>query len=178
MARVNAFARVRNENREVGVGGRGANNWVQTTLNTDNASHSNCAVSVTAEVVGNGRNYVERRAGGDQRKSVFTIELPEQNDEFCEVEIVTHNHELRQLVNMGAMLVALKGASEMAQATDKKKFKKGVATIETAGRILEDLKSREKDFPKVILPGGVTLAHALACVKIVGDIISGQGGSN
>jgi hypothetical protein len=52
--------------------------------------------------------------------------------------------------------------------------KRGVATIATAGRILAELERQAgESLPRVVLPGGVTLAHALACIQIVRDLIGG-----
>jgi hypothetical protein len=173
---------------------RGNAHRVWARLNTDNASRSDCDLQVSAEVNG------ERQAGGkprktcqhcrrrwesgetrcpncsavrqgiDTRKTAFLIGLPGQADEYCEVEIVVGNPALRRLATVGAFLCAVKGATEVAQGDQER----GKATIRTAAKILGELEEEtQQNMPRVILPGGVTLAHALACVKIVQDLIGG-----
>ena len=51
--------------------------------------------------------------------------------------------------------------------------------METAGQILAELEEEAtKNLPRVTLPGGITLAHALACVRIVEDLIHGEAKGN
>ncbi len=173
MARVNAFLRAGNDNgREVSVGGRGRSDSVWAKLNTDNAGGSDCGLYVSAEVCGTGVRYQERRlkSVGDGRRSVFTVTLPEAND-HCTVNIECHGESLRQLATIGAALATVKGAADVARGEKAQ----GIRTIRQARKLLAEIESTPSDIPDVILPGGVTLRHALACVKIVQDLVAGKG---
>ncbi len=204
MGRVDAFGEIGNElgaHQSVG-GARGNAHRVWARLNTDNASRSDCALRVSAEVDGErhaggklrktchncGRRWADGwggervclncgadRQGIDTRKTTFEIGLPDQADEHCEVEIVVGNPALRRLATVGAFLCAVKGATEVAQGDQER----GKATIRTAAKILGELEEEARqNMPRVTLPGGVTLAHALACVKIVQDLIGGPSKGN
>lgn len=206
MARTNAFLTAGNDNgRRISMGGRKSQSSVWARLNTDNASHSDCSICVSAEVVGQrslngkprktchncGRKWVEGtyeggytpneddlrecpgcgadRQGIDTRKSCFRVELPDQNDEFCEVEIVEHGYALKQLARMGAALAAIKGIVQIVDGentNDEDKIELGKKTLETAGEIVAELESHIK-LPNVTLPGGYSLKHALACIEFV-----------
>ncbi|GAG28125.1 unnamed protein product, partial [marine sediment metagenome] len=181
-------------------GARGNAHRVWARLNTDNAGGCDCALIVRAEVLGerhhNGRpqrktcrNCGRRwesgetrcpecgtvRQGIDTRKTVFEVGLPDQAGQHCEVEIVVGNPALRRLATVGAFLCAVKGAAEVAQGDQQR----GKATIRTAARILGELEEEtQQNMPRVTLPGGVTLAHALACVQIVRDLIGGPSKAN
>lgn len=177
MARVNAYLRAGNDNgRDVSVGGRGRSDSVWAMLNTDNATHSDCALKVSAEVTGPGLRSRERRlkSVGDGRRSVFTVELPRQCDEYCEVKINLAGESLRELARIGAALCGVQGVLQASQG-DKAG---GIRTIEQARELLAELESAKPEFPNVTLPGGVTLKHALACVKIVSDLIGGTPAAN
>lgn len=159
MARVNAFLRAGNDNgRAVSVGGRGASDGVWADLNTDNATHSDCGMRVTADVCGPGVRSKERRlkSVGDGRRSVFHVTLPRQADEYCEVHIHLEGDHLR----------------EVARLADS------IRTMEQARELLWLVKAETTAIPNVNLPGGVTLKHALACVKIVQDLIAGETAAN
>jgi len=173
MARVNAFLRAGNDNgRQVSVGGRGRSDSVWANINTDNASHSDCGIKVSAEVCGPGVRYQERRlkSVGDGRTSVFTVELPDQCDEFCRVEIQLAGEPLRELARIGAALCGVRGALQVAHG----KKAEGIRTIEQARELLAQVETTPTAIPNVNLPGGVTLKHALACVRIVQDLIAGK----
>ena len=172
MARVNAFLRAGNDNgRAVSVGGRGRADAVWATLNTDNAGGSDCGMRVTAEVCGHGTEYRERRKkGGDQRQTIFTVTLPKRN-EFCYVHLQCDGDSLRELARIGAALCGVKGALQVAHGEQAE----GIRTIKQARELLAQVESTPTEIPNVILPGGATLKHALACVKIVQDLIAGKG---
>ncbi len=201
MARVDAYGEIGNDlgaRQSVG-GARGNAHRVWARLNTDNAGSSDCALQVSAEVNGErhaggavrktcrdcGRHW-ERgeatcpecgtvRQGIDTRKTVFEVGLPDQAGDHCEVEIVVGNPALRRLATIGAFLCAVKGAAEVAQGEQTR----GKATIRTAAKILGELEEEARqNMPHVTLPGGVTLAHALACVQIVQDLIGGPSKAN
>jgi hypothetical protein len=115
------------------------------------------------------------RQGIDTRKTVFEVGLPDQAGQHCDVEIVVGNPALRRLATVGAFLCAVKGAAEVAQGDQKR----GKATIRTAAKILGELEEEtQQNMPRVTLPGGITLAHALACVQIVRDLIGGPSKAN
>ena len=173
MARVNAFLQAGNDNgREVAVGGRGRSDAVWAKLNTDNAGGSDCGLHVSAEVCGPGLRYQERRlkSVGDGRRSVFTVTLPKASD-HCTVNIEHHGESLRQLARMGTALAMVKGAVDVAHGEKEQ----GIRTIRQARKLLAEIENMPSDIPNVMLPGGVTLKHALTCVKIVQDLITGKG---
>jgi len=201
MARVDAYGEIGNDlgaHQSVG-GARGNAHRVWARLNTDNAGRCDCALNVSAEVIGErhtggklrktcrdcGRRWESGetrcpecgtvRQGIDTRKTVFEVGLPDQAGEYCEVEIVVGNPALRRLATVGAFLCAVKGATEVAQGDQKR----GKATIRTAAKILGELEEEARqNMPRVTLPGGVTLGHALACVQIVQDLIGGPSKAN
>lgn len=205
MGRVNVFVRAGNKNRDVSVGGRGgASDSGYAVLNTDNATQHDCALSVRAEVLGQRGGTVRKtcdcgykftsdktprcpechapRQGMDTRASHFEVELPDQQDENCTVEIVEHGHRLACLARLGAALCVLKGASEAAvgqEVGDADKVKSGTLTIKKAVEIVDELDAEiGKNLPKVMLPGGVTLAHALACVEVCRRMAEGRRSKN
>ena len=93
MARVNCYGLMSGDNREVSLGGRARNDSISASVNTDNATHSDCSVHVNASVRGNGLTALERRTSeGDQRQSNFTITLPVQSDEFCRVRLSLNHY--------------------------------------------------------------------------------------
>jgi hypothetical protein len=103
------------------------------------------------------------------------VGLPDQADAHCEVQIVVGNPALRRLATVGAFLCAVKGATEVAQGNQRR----GRATIRTAARILGELEEEARQsMQQVTLPGGVSLAHAVACVQIVQDLIGGPSKAN
>lgn len=118
------------------------------------------------------------RQGIDTRKSHFTVKLPDQTDGNCEVVITTPHYEAERILQFGAMLCTLQGAAMQAEgvATDQPELvKSGRVRIKQAQKILaEHEAAADKALPNVILPGGVTLAHALACVKLVDQIVQGK----
>ncbi len=198
MARVNAFLRAGNDaGRDVSVGGRGRSDRVWVLLNTDNGGRSDCSLHVSAEVAGESAlggaprklcdcgyrweagAWEERicpecntiRQGIDTRKSVFTVELPEQSDDFCEVEIQQHGARWDSLIRFGAALCGVKAAQEAAAGEQDQ----AVRTIEGARKILQELDENRGSLPRVTLPGGVDMAHALACVRIVQGLLA-EGG--
>lgn len=171
MGRVNAFLEAGNENRSVSVGGRGGQaNSVWAWLNTDNRCGS-AAIRVKAEVVGNTDSKTRRlkRAGGDNRTSIFTVELPDPS-EAVEVHLVEKGHALKQLAAIGAALCLVKGVHEAETNPSHAKtcVRFGIETL------LELEAEIGKNIPNVILPGNITLAHALACVEIVRGLQDGK----
>ena len=204
MARVDAYGEIGNDlgaRQSVG-GARGNAHRVWARLNTDNAGQSDCCLHVSAEVDGErhtggqirktcrgcGRRWADdwggekvcpdcgiERQGIDTRKSCFQIGLPDQDNGHCEVEITTGNPAMRDLVAIGAMLCGLKGAQEIAHGEPER----GKATVETAAQLLAEMEAEaQENMPRVTLPGGITLAHALACVQIVQDLIGGPSKAN
>jgi hypothetical protein len=177
MSRVNAYLEAGNDaGRRVSVGGRASSDSVWARLNTNNATGSDCALKVSAEVTGPGLRSKERRlkSVGDGRRSVFTVELPRQCDENCEVTINLAGEGLRELARISAALCGVKGAMQVASG-DKAG---GIRTIKQARALFAELESAKPEFPNVVLPGGVTLKHALACVRIVQDLIGGTPAAN
>jgi hypothetical protein len=174
MGRVNAFVSAGNDaGREVSVGGRGGSaNRVWAHLNTDNAGGSDCGLRVTAEVCGPGTESRERRLKsiGDGRRSRFVVTLPEPSD-YCAVHLQCHGDNIRELARIGAALATIKGAGDIANGEPAQ----GVKTIREARKLLAELDKTETHIPNVILPGGATLKHALACVKIVQGLLEGKG---
>lgn len=164
MGRVNTFLKAWNDNgREVTVGGRGGqSNKVSAWLNSDNAGGES-SLTASVEVVGN-TDYKTRRKEGDDRKSIFTVELPEPS-EHIEVHLVEHHHGLKQLAGIGAALCVVKGLSE----GNKPALKFGVETL------LQLEAEIGKEVPHIILPGGVSLSHALACVQVVKNMQESNG---
>lgn len=89
--------------------------------------------------------FVSARVSQD--RSYFNVELPEQGDENCEVVISDSRIIGRTLAELGVKL---------ASTTDLKSAKKLLLELE-----------QERKFPKVWLPGDVSLVRALAAVKIL-----------
>lgn len=117
MARADVFVSVDNGNRQVNIGGGYGRQTSQAdvTVNTDNATHDDCPVKVSCRVKGD-RNLGGKprktchdcrhnfgdsnpvagetcpkcgavRQGQDTRVSVFELDVPEQDDEYCLVYI-------------------------------------------------------------------------------------------
>jgi hypothetical protein len=172
MARVNAYLRASSDNgRTVSVGGRGASDRVSAWLNTDNRAGS-ADMSVKAEVIGRGMRAKDRRRKdtGDDRKSVFTVDLPEPS-EAVEVYIRPAGAWASELIGMGAMLCGVK-AAEQAIAGDSAGAS---ATLASVADILRGHEESLANLPEV-LPGGVTLRQALAAVATV-KTLQERGGS-
>ncbi len=169
MARMNAFLRAGNDNREVSVGGRSQSNGVWARLNTDNAMSHDVSLYVEAEVTGPGLTYRERRlkSVGDQRRTHFTVRLPKA-DQGATVYLELAGDWAKGLIAMGAALVGLQAAQEASEGRPKS----AKAKLKAIEKILKEQESRSQDMPEVILPGGVTLAHALACVEIVKGLVN------
>lgn len=194
MSRTNVFIEAGNENRTTSVGGRrgASSGWAR--INTDNGGQSDCAVVVRVDVTGDrggklrvtcdcGYKFAADetlcpqchaiRGGLDTRKSKFEVELPDQNDEHCEVRIVEHGHRLSQVARIGAALCVMKGITDQAHG------KQGKLTVNKALEILQEIEDEAgKNLPNVILPGGVPLKHALACVEVCRHLAKGQRGKN
>jgi len=220
---MNVYITAGNDNRQVSVGGRQNTNGGWCRVNTDNGTKSDCAVSVSADVVGEkatggkpratchqcGRKWVKghwehpdaewskqgkwveeeeyvktcpqcgaRRQGIDTRKSCFRVTLPEQCDENCEVRITTPSERAADIVRFGAALATIQGImqeDEGARNGSPALVKSGKVRIKQAVELLEQAEAEaNKNLPSVILPGGVTLAHALACVRLVNEITGGK----
>lgn len=79
MGRVNCYGSVSTDSgRDIGIGGRGANDWISVILNTDNAKQSDCVLSVCAEVHGPGLRASERRRkDSDKRRTEFRLTMPD-----------------------------------------------------------------------------------------------------
>lgn len=202
--RVDAYGEIGNDlgqHRTV-AGQRGGASRVWARLNTDNAGRSDCALNVSAEVTGErsldgrvrktcrgcGRRWDNDwaaagetcpdcgtlRQGQDTRETTFTVGLPRATT-HCEVVLEVGNPALNRLVGIGAMLCAVKGAQEVVNGEPAR----GKATIENAAKLVAEMEEENRrNLPPVTLPGGVSLAHALACVAIVQDIIGGPGKEN
>lgn len=173
MSRTNVYGKVtRDDGRTVAIGGRGALDRLRVWLNTDNAGGTNCSVSVRAEVGGRGLRAADRRRKsiGDDRHTTFTIELPEPNP-HCTVELVTAGAQMRQLVYAGAALLAVDAAQRAASGD----VDGAVKRIRFSRETLADMEARERDnYPNVLLPGGVSLARALAAVRMIDAMANGH----
>lgn len=205
MARSDVYIQAGNDNTQTAIGGRKTSRRGWAWLNTDNGSHNDCGIRVRASVSGDrggkvratcdcGYKYTDnydtrkcpecgrQRGGIDTRKSHFQVELPAQTDADCEVEIVAHGHDMAQLARVGVGLCVLKGVMEQAQGKAKGKpalVKQGKMTIKAAMGILGELEEEaNKTLPTVMLPGGVTLAHALACVEVCRRLATGKPNTN
>jgi len=173
MCRVNAFLEAGNEaGRRVSVGGRGRSDSCWAWLNTDTAQGER-ALKVRAEVTGTTSSRERRKPGSDTRTAHFTVELPEPGDNV-RVHIREAHAGMADLARIGAMLCGLKGAQQIAEGEEER----GVATIEAAAEIVAQLEEGLKNLPEVVLPGGVTLKHALACVEFVRRIQAGGQSDN
>jgi hypothetical protein len=167
MSYVNCFIEVWNETRRVSVGGRSANNSGGVRINTATAvGERDC--KLTADVVGNMRSKDRKWVclDGDNRKAIFDIELPEPGG--CEVRIGGHHEGLRHLAQAGCFLVALQGVDMLAKGDEEG----GKTRLDFSRETLAQLEAEAtENLPHVTLPGGVTLAHALACVALVGNTL-------
>lgn len=154
MSRVNVYAKVRSDSgREVGVGGRGAQDCVRVWLNTDNAK-GEAALGVTAEVMGPGlRSKDRKRKDGDGRRSVFTVTLPDDADAGdWRLIVQTRSGSFGPILKAGHMLGALgdlidggKREPKLRAIVDEHKQ----AELQAAWNIAE----------RITLPGGRTLAE-------------------
>ena len=163
MSRVNAFMEAGSDSgRRVSIGGRSAQDEVWGWLNTDTAGGER-SMRVSAEVVGPGlRSPDRRKKDGDQRKTFFDVELPEPG--HCTVRIMRKGGRMEGLLRAGALLVVLKGITEEAENPEH-----AAQCMDFSRETLEQLEADAKDaslLPDVELPGGVSLAHALACVAL------------
>lgn len=219
--RSNVYGRISSDYPTQSVGGRRNSDQVSAWVNTDNASKSDCGVTVTGEVLGerqlNGKprktchccgykwgegrwdeekghweshpdEYLKtcpkcgaRRQGIDTRKSHFKIRLPDQTDENCEIVITTPHDEATRILQFGAALVTVRGVMQQVEGHEKKDLelvKRGKVRIKQALALLEEREAEgNKELPNVILPGGITLSHALACVALVEKIVKGEANS-
>ena len=168
MGRTNVFARVSTPHRDVTIGGRKAADSMTVWLNTDNAGGSDCNITLSAEVFGHGTSSQERKKDGDQRKTLFTIELPDESfgPEHVEVHIREHGAALKALANIGLMLASVKGVNDLVEG----KVEQGKYTLEAVAKLAAELDGEKSNLPRVILPTGVTLEYALQCVEIVKHI--------
>jgi hypothetical protein len=144
---------------------------VWARLNTDNASQRDCGLRVTAEVCGHGTEARERRLKsiGDQRRSIFVVKLPAASD-HCVTHIQCEGDSINELARIGAALIGLKGVTEAAKGD----VPAAITSIRQARKFLAELDAVKTEIPEVILPGGVTLKHALACVRIVKGLLAGK----
>lgn len=154
MGRLNAFVEAGNDHRSTGVGGRrGNSNGAWAWLNTD-TQEGEVDVKVEANVYGEGRTVKERRAtGGDRREACFFFTLPKK----------TKSSKTRVDLNRDGRLPwpTIVGGCDLAGAVER-------PTITNAQDVLGELQVLFQDaLPCVTLPGGITLAHALACVEFV-----------
>jgi len=150
MGRVAAFLQAGNEHRTVSVGGRSRNNMVWATLNTDNAFNSDCSLSAQANVSSAGN-------------SKFTIELPADAIHNCSVLI----RETKQ-IKIDEFLDAVKNQCDIRDASTKI----GANSIEAAKTIIENLRGKYDNLPNIVLPGNVKLDYAMACVRIVEELLA------
>jgi hypothetical protein len=171
MSRVNAFARVSNDaGRSVSVGGRGSADSVRAWLNVDTAA-GEVSAELRAECIGPGlRSAERRRKDGDGRRARFVLTLPNLRDfarpDLVSVEIRDAEESARRLLSFGAGLVAVREAFDLAdgiaegRSVDPEGAKR--RTANAAALIPEP-----PPLPKVDLPGGVTMAEALAALAWV-----------
>jgi len=196
MTRVNVFLTAGNEHRSLRIGGKGKNDSAYARLNTDNGQASDVSIYVQADVLGErqyngkpkrkscricGERYTDEsvticpncetlRQGTDTRRSVFSVELPPAAS-GATVHINPHNHKMRQLANIGAMLCTIQGV-QLTASPDPNDQQRGKKLLnEDIPDILAELE-KSATLPDVVLPGGVSLAHALACVQIVDKLIA------
>ena len=150
--------------RHVPIGGRSANDEGGVWINTDTAEGER-DLRVSAEVCGPGLRYQDRRlksGPGDQRTAHFDIELPKPG--HCQVRLTRHGGRMDGPLRAGALLCAVKGIVEEHEHPEL-----AAQCMEFSRETLEMLEQQAKDvslLPDVELPGGVTLAHALACVAM------------
>ncbi len=179
--------------RQTVGGRRGSPRRVSAWLNTDNGQGNDCGLNVSAEVTGQKyldgkprktcsgcRHKFEspypkqgercpkcnlERQGQDTRRSHFTVELPESqwNEEACSVEIVAHGERMRNVLEIGSLLLGVKAADDLANGNTAHAKK----CIDFSKETAEYLAESRKDVPNVTLPGGVSLRYALACVELV-----------
>jgi hypothetical protein len=81
---------------------------------------------------------------------------------------------MRTLAGIGALLVAASAAGDLARGDGDLAQQKMEFSVET----LRSLETSMEELPEVILPGGVTLAHALACVEMCRRLAAGERGEN
>lgn len=168
MAKVDAFIEAGNEHRSVAIGGRRRNRTVRAWLNTATGTGEH-AMSVSAYVWG------QKDRKNDERKASFSVVLPKA-DPSVRVSIELEGGGLRALAEFGAALVGLKTAEDYAAG--RIGIDKVRANLSLIGEVVEGLEKERADIPDVTLPGGVTLAHALACVAVVEKLREGGGGGN
>ena len=170
MARTNAFLTGWNDHRDVSVGGRRANDSVWAKLNTDNASQSDCCLFVSASVHGRARSSKEREKLGDDRNTVFTVELPDVIDENCKVNINDPGwrDSLGKIEAISPFLAAVKKLYDVRRAKLENPLKSAVE----AESVLRQLREKYDELPNVVLPGGVKLDYALACVRVCEELLS------
>jgi len=170
MARVNAFARVRNDaGREVSVGGRGAADSVSAWLNVATAA-GEYGATVRAECVGPGlRSADRRRAGSDERKARFTVRLPEASP-WVSVVLESHDEPARRLLGFGAFLITAREACQLADGIASGEITDGrTAAADARARVdrAAALVPNPAPLPRVTLPGGVDMGEALAALAFI-----------
>lgn len=150
MSRVAVFGQMENDNRSVTLGGRSRVTRLSAWINTDTAGGES-GLQVSTRVDGR-QDPKERRKEGDDRVANFHVRLPKHNGEFTKVQIDHQDDTVRSLEHLCG--VELPPGVEGLTAE----------TIETAVREAE---VAAREFRHVTLPGGITLAHALACAAVV-----------
>lgn len=173
MAHVNVFARVHGAGNPVSVGGRRQQDEVSCWINTAN-QNGETAMTLSAEVVGNVRSEDRRRSeangGGDNRKSIFTVELPEETDRnACEVRIENHGYRLAAIARFGAALCGIKAMCHDAQGEHDK--------ADEIRKVLDEIfADADEDKPQgnVTLPGNVPMHAALAAYEILKKVREGE----
>ena len=171
MARVNAFARIRNSaGREVSVGGRRAADMVWGWFNVATAG-GDYAATLKAECIGRGLRAADRRrAGSDDRIARFTLTLPEPSP-HCEIRIRDYAEPMRDLLGAGAFLVTMREAFQLADGIASGETTDGPAAADAARariqRAADLVPPPPASFPRVVLPGGVEMTDALAALAWV-----------
>jgi hypothetical protein len=165
MSRVNVYLEASNNSgKSVQLGGRSGVTSLNATINTDNANGSDCNLRVRADVVGYGTTSAERKKHGDDRKTIFTVELPDGKfGDACAVHIVPNNYAIDMLEQFGLGLVRLKGMEEVLRGDEDK----GKLTMAKAVQLADDMQKKATNLPNVMLPGDISLAEALAAVAVV-----------
>jgi hypothetical protein len=171
MARVSVFVEAGNAHRTVPIGGSKENNMGYARLICDHA-HGTSEARIKCSISGNGTNAKERKKLGDQRQAHFQIILPKPS-EGVTVEICTEDPTMANLVRFGAALCQMKAVDQAAKGDTKA----AEITLNTIAGNLKEMEEKTTTVPNVMLPGGVTLKHALACVQLVSKLTQ-QGSQN
>jgi hypothetical protein len=156
MAHVNAFLQAKNDRRSVNLGGRGRNNSTGGWFNCVTADGER-SMEVSAYVTGT-LTYQERRSNrGDNRTANFHVRLPGPSA-YVVVSIST---------------VAPISPDEVRIEQAYKNLRRYSFAGEQFRYVIKELEAAMgEDIPDVMLPTGVSLVHALACVRLVQRLVT------